>query len=77
MKAMGINKNDTGHPRERRNGHKAVGVALLFLGLFWFAKKVSWIPVAATGTGIFWPLVTIGAGLFLLLVLNQKRKREA
>ena len=70
-----INKK-TGHSKANRKGHKATGLALAIIGFFWFAKKIGWIPVAAGGASLFWPSVTIGAGVFILFAVHRHRDRE-
>ncbi|UCF86551.1 MAG: hypothetical protein JSV71_03460 [Nitrospiraceae bacterium] len=44
------------------------------IGFFWLAKKAGWIPVAAGGSGIFWPVLAIGAGVFMILAPRHRRK---
>lgn len=64
MKKESISSNITGHTRQ---GHwyKLFGILLAVVGFFWLAKKVGWIPVAAGGSVIFWPILTILLGLWL------------
>lgn len=69
-------KNQTGHHKANGKGHKVTGMALSIVGFFWFAKKIGWIPAAAGGAGLFWPSVTIAAGLFMLIAINRHRKTE-
>ena len=52
-----ISKPIRGHARQGR-WHKLSGILLAVLGFFWLAKKVGWIPVAAGGSVIFWPVLT-------------------
>jgi hypothetical protein len=72
IKSMITNKtchNDTG-----RKGHKITGIALSIIGFFWLAKKIGWIPVAAGGSTIFWPIVTITVGIVLFLSVRRHHK---
>jgi hypothetical protein len=63
MAKESISTGIKGHARHV-HWHKLTGILLAVVGLFWLAKKVGWIPVAAGGSGIFWPLVTITLGLW-------------
>ena len=62
------------HSKEHRKGHKIAGMALAIIGFFWFAKKIDWIPVAVGGSSIFWPAVTIAAGVAIFLSARHQRK---
>jgi Zn-dependent protease with chaperone function len=59
-----ISKPVKGHARHG-HWHKLSGILLAVLGFFWLAKKIGWIPVAAGGSVIFWPVLTIVLGLWL------------
>jgi len=61
----------------RGKGHKLVGVFLTALGVFWFAHKVGWIPAFNGGSAIFWPLLTIGMGLFILFGSKHRHIRKS
>jgi hypothetical protein len=57
---------------KRSKGHTIIGVALAVFGFFWLAKKVGWIPVAAGGSAIFWPAVTIAVGIAIILSARRR-----
>ncbi len=76
MTTKSMIKNQTGHSKANRKGHKLTGMALSIVGFFWLAKKIGWIPATVSGASIFWPSVTIAAGLFLLIAINRHRDRE-
>ena len=59
--------NHTDHGTRRTKGHTIVGAALAVIGFFWLAKKIGWIPVALSGSVIFWPAVTIAVGIMITL----------
>lgn len=59
-----------------RKGHKLIGALLALTGIFWFAKKAGWIPVAAGGTGLFWPVLAIGLGIFIIFSAGHKRRSQ-
>jgi hypothetical protein len=63
------------HNRDRSKGHTITGVVIAAVGFFWFAKKIGWIPVAAGGSPLFWPAVTIAAGIVLILSAQRRHKR--
>ncbi len=60
------------HGEERSKGHTIVGVALAVFGIFWLAKKVGWIPVAAGGSLVFWPAVIIAVGIAIILSARRR-----
>jgi hypothetical protein len=62
---------------DHKKGHKIVGAVIAIVGFFWFAKKVGWIPVAAGGSPIFWPAVTIAAGVAIVLLARNHRKSDS
>ena len=64
--------NIKGHTRHGQ-WHKLFGILLAVIGFFWFAKKVGWIPVAAGGSAIIWPVLTIMLGLWFAFG-NRRRK---
>jgi len=74
MKKECISSNIKGHTR---NGywHKLFGILLGVVGFFWLAKKVGWIPVAAGGSVIFWPVLTILLGLGLAFSKHRVKAR--
>ena len=51
-----------GQPR----GYALLGWLLLLLGGMWFAHKAEWIPASTGGRALFWPLLTMALGFFLL-----------
>jgi hypothetical protein len=63
MAKESISTNVKEHVRQGR-WHKLSGILLAVVGLFWLAKKVGWIPVAAGGSVILWPVLTIMLGLW-------------
>lgn len=56
----------------RRRGRALLGWLLLLLGGGWFAHKVGWLPASTEGASLFWPLLTIAFGVFLL---HSRQKR--
>ena len=60
----------------RRKGHTITGSVIAIIGFFWLAKKVGWIPVAAGGSPIFWPAVTIAAGVAIVLLAGNNSKSD-
>ncbi|UCE79115.1 MAG: hypothetical protein JSV13_00305 [Nitrospiraceae bacterium] len=58
------------------NWHKLTGILLTVVGLFWLAKKVGWIPVAAGGSGILWPVLTIMIGLWFAFSRRRVKARD-
>jgi hypothetical protein len=65
MTHKSISTNIKGHTRHGQ-WHKLLGILLAVVGFFWLAKKVGWIPVAAGGSVIFWPVITILLGLWFV-----------
>ncbi len=70
--------------RKQSNGHKIIGFLLSLIGLFWLARKVgwvshdtNWVPHHANGSTIFWPLVLIALGLFLIFGLGGSGKKHS
>ena len=56
--------------------HKLSGILLAVVGLFWLAKKVGWIPVAAGGSVILWPVLTIMLGLWFAFSKRRGKGRD-
>jgi hypothetical protein len=56
--------------------HRLIGVALSILGFFWLAKKVGWIPMTVSGLTIFWPIVIIVLGVFIILHADNEKSRD-
>ncbi len=75
MTKENISTNIKGHTRDGR-WHKLSGILLAVLGFFWLAKKVGWIPVAAGGSVIFWPALTIVFGLWLAYSRHRVKDRD-
>ena len=73
MTNKSIITNIKGHTRHG-HWHKLSGILLAIFGFFWLAKKVGWIPVAAGGSVIFWPVLTIMLGLWFAF---GKRRAKA
>jgi hypothetical protein len=70
-----ISTDIKGHTRHG-HWHKLIGILLAVVGLFWLAKKVGWIPVAAGGSVIFWRVLTIMLGLWLAFSRHKVKGRE-
>ncbi len=62
--------------KNRTKGHAITGITIAVIGFFWFAKKIGWIPVAAGGSVLFWPSVTIAAGIAILLSSRRHQKSD-
>jgi len=57
----------------RRGGmRRFFGIMVAMIGSFWLAHKAGWIPSEHSHSAIFWPLVVIAAGLFLLFSSRHK-----
>lgn len=72
MTTKSITNKHMGHGRKRSKGHTIIGVALAVTGFFWLAKKVGWIPVAAGGSPIFWPAITIAVGIAIIISVKGR-----
>jgi hypothetical protein len=70
-----LRTNSKGHSRHG-NWHKLSGILIAVVGFFWLAKKVGWIPVAAGGSGIFWPVLTIMLGLWFAFGTRRVKARD-
>jgi hypothetical protein len=75
MTSKSISTNIKGHTRHG-HWHKLTGILLALVGFFWLAKEVGWIPVAAGGSVIFWPLLTIMLGLWFAFGKRRVKARE-
>ena len=75
MKKESISTNIKGHTRHGQ-WHKLSGIMLAVIGFFWLAKKVGWIPAAAGGSAIFWPVLTILLGLWLAFSRHRVKARD-
>jgi hypothetical protein len=67
MTTKAMTNHHSNQKRNRKKGHTITGAVIAIVGFFWLAKKVGWIPVAAGGSQIFWPITTIAVGIVLLL----------
>jgi len=71
-----MSKETDGAPMKnegRRGGmHRLFGAVVAVVGSFWLAHKAGWIPIEHSHSAIFWPLVVIAAGLFLLFSSRHK-----
>jgi energy-converting hydrogenase Eha subunit C len=70
-----IEKGGSGDIKHRR-AHKLIGIVIAVIGFFWLAKKVGWIPVAASGSSVFWPVVTIALAVLIIFSSKYRRKRN-
>ncbi len=68
---------------KQRKEHKIIGFSLSVIGLFWLARKagwvshdMDWVPHHASGSTIFWPLVLIALGVFLIFGLGDGGKKH-
>ncbi len=61
---------------KRWHGQKIIGGLLSVMGFFWLAHKLDWLP-AHGGPSIFWPMVVIVAGLFMLFGRGCQGKKHA
>ena len=61
---------------DHKKGHKIIGAVIAITGFFWLAKKAGWIPVAEGGSPIFWPAVTIAAGVAIVLLARNHCKSD-
>ena len=63
---------------DRRTGHKIMGISLIVMGIFWFARMAGWIPVIEGGSALFWPAVTIALGIFIAVSagLHSRKHRD-
>jgi len=58
----------------RRGGvRKLVGILLAVMGFFWLAHKAGWVPADHGHPAIFWPIVVIAVGLFMLFHTRHDR----
>ena len=70
-----ISTNIKGHGRHGY-WHKLSGILLAVVGLFWLAKKVGWIPVAAGGSVTIWPVLIIMLGLWFAFGKGGVKTRD-
>ena len=75
MKLETINTHIKGHSRHGY-WHKLSGILLAVVGLFWLAKNVGWIPVAAGGSVTIWPVLTIMLGLWFAFSKHGVKTRD-
>ena len=76
MTTKAMRNNHLSEIRERGKGHTITGAVIAVIGFFWLAKKVGWIPVAAGGSVVFWPSITLAVGVIIFLSANRNRKEE-
>jgi hypothetical protein len=76
MKIKTMTNHQSNHKRNRKKGHTITGAVIATIGFFWLAKKVGWIPVAAGGSAIFWPAVTIAVGIMIILSARCSHTRR-
>lgn len=65
-----------GRRGDRAGFRTLLGAALIVAGIFWFVKTVGWIPVAATGSSIFWPAVVLVLGISMLFGVRNGKKNH-
>jgi len=60
--------NDKTKNIHRRSGriHTLLGGGIAAFGLFWLAHKLGWIPANAGGSQVFWPIIAIAVGLWIV-----------
>ncbi|MCK5138659.1 MAG: hypothetical protein KAQ85_02350 [Thermodesulfovibrionia bacterium] len=75
MKDKVIEKGCIGDIKHRR-AHKLIGIVIAVIGFFWLAKKVGWIPVAASGSSVFWPVVMIVLAVLVMFGSKHRRNRH-
>ena len=76
MTTKAMTKHNSNCKRNRKKGHQITGAVIAIIGFFWLAKKVGWIPVAAGGSAIFWPVIIIIAGIAIFLSSRNNRKSD-
>lgn len=76
MTTKAMTNNHLCKKRDHKKGHKIIGAVIAIVGFFWLAKKIGWIPVAAGGSVVFWPVITIAAGVAIFLSASRNRKEE-
>ncbi len=69
--------SDLRHRGARSAFKTMMGTLLAVTGFFWFAKKIGWIPVAASASNLFWPAVMIVLGVSILLASRHRRTNQA
>lgn len=75
MKDKVIRKGCIGDSKHRRT-HKLIGIVMALIGFLWLAKKVGWIPAAASASSVFWPVVLIVLGLWFAFSHHRAKARN-
>lgn len=68
--------NGRGHHRTHVFFKRITGFLLIATGFFWLAKKAGWISATGAASSIFWPVVFIAVGAFILWGSHSKRNRR-
>jgi len=63
--------------RFRGKGHVVTGALLATLGMFWLAHKLGWLPGHGSGPAIFWPMLLVGVGLFIVFGSGHRQNRNS
>lgn len=57
-----------------RKGHKALGLPLIIVGLFWSLQVSGWISPSIAWSSLIWPLGLLSAGLFITFHSGNREK---
>jgi len=76
MTTKAMTNHHSNQKRNRKKGHTITGAVIAIIGFFWLAKKVGWIPVAAGGSQIFWPILTIVLGLSIVFAVHRGKLHQ-
>lgn len=76
MTTKAMTNNHMCKKKDHKKGHKVIGAVTAIVGFFWFVRKIGWIPVAASGSFVFWPSITIAVGVIIFLSASRNRKEE-
>jgi len=70
--------DDSSKGCERRGGlQKISGIFLSVLGLLWLSKRAGWMPMDHGHPALFWPVVVLAIGLFLLVGSKHRHNRNS